>query len=321
MALHPKLLLVVSMFLLTMPCGGYETTGTDAEKAEGGEGEVDEMDAPEEPEEVAEEPDAEEVTFTPLTPEQMGKLFKKMDADKNGKVTLAEVDAFGHHMRRGIAKIELDAIMKPKDTNKDGKLSLPEFLGVDSKDTTREKPSEERRKEMVIEFNELDANSDTFVDIDELSNLFQHHTNEKVEVTLTAAAMSQKDTNKDGVLSLDEFYSHVTSEGMETGEFGADDQESEPAEISDEDKDTFNTLDTDSSGTLSSKELMAWETGSYQIEMAMKNVFKHADKNGDKVLTEKEMIGAVDALALDSDGGEGHSALTSWHEELSKHEL
>lgn len=321
MALHPKLLLVVAMFLLTMPCGGFETKESDTLPASTGEGdEVDDMDAPEEPE-LAEEPDAEEVPTTPLTPEQMGKLFKKMDADKNGKVTLAEVSSFGHHMRRGIAKIELDAIMKPKDTNKDGKLNLDEFLGVDSHDTTRQKPTEERRKEMVIEFNELDANSDTFVDINELASLFQHHTNEKVEATLTNAALSQKDTNKDGVLSLDEFYAHVTSEGMETGEFGADDQESEPAEISEEDKDQFNSLDRDSSGTLSLEELMAWETGSYQVETAMKNVFKHADTNGDSVLTEKEMNGAVDALAMDSDGGEGHSALTAWHEEITKHEL
>lgn len=316
MALHPKLLLVIAWFLFTMPCGGFETTGTK-------EDEVDDIDAPEpeEPELAAEEPDAEEVPVEPLTQEQMGKLFKKMDADKDGKVTLAEVSSFGHHMRRSIAKVELDTIMKTKDTSKDGKLSLDEFLGVDSKETSREKPSEERRKEMVTEFKELDANSDSFVDIDELASLFQHHTNEKVEATLTKAALSQKDTNKDGVLTLDEFYAHVTSEGMETGEFGAEDQESEPAEISDEDKDMFNSLDRDSSGTLSLEELMAWETGSYQVETAMKNVFKHADTNGDSGLTEKEMHDAADALAKDTDGGEGHSVLSAWHEEISKHEL
>lgn len=310
-----------------MPCGGYETKDDDAfadhdtQKDAVESGEVDEMDASEEPEAVEdEEPYEETQPLVPLTPEQMGKLFKKMDADKNHKVTLAEISAFGHHMRRGIAKIELDAIMKPKDTNKDGKLSLPEFLGTDSADTSKQKPTEERRKEMVIEFNELDKNSDTFVDIDELASLFQHHTNEKVEATLTDAAMTQKDTNKDGALSLDEFYAHVTSEGMETGEFGADDQESEPNEISAEDKDIFDSLDTDMSGTLSLEELMAWETGSHQSETAMKNVFKHADKNKDDVLTEQEMKDASHALANDGEG-DGHSALTAWHDELSKHEL
>jgi len=270
------------------------------EEDDGSEG-ADETEAPEE---GAAEHDETMDVFDPLSTEQIKELFKKMDGNGNGKVSLAEVNDFAHKMRRTMAKMELNDILKPKDTNKDGKLTFAEFLG-----NPGDVP-EERQNEMQNEFKELDINGDKFVDGDEMAAVFHHHVNEKVEHTLTNMAMKDKDLDKNGALTLKEFYNHLQSE----------DEESEEVEISAEDKDTFNKLDVDGSGSLTLKELKAWESGSHQAEEAVRKLFKHADKDNDNVLTAEEIDGARHTLAKDGDA-DAQMYLTQWAENHHHGEL
>lgn len=268
------------------------------EEDDGSEG-ADETEAPEDA--GAEEPmDA----FDPLSGDQIKELFKKMDGNANGKVSLAEVTDFAHKMRRVMAKMELNDVLKPKDTNKDGKLTFAEFLGNPGD------VAEERQNEMQNEFKELDINGDTFVDGDEMAAVFHHHVNEKVEHTLTNMAMKDKDVDKNGALTLKEFYHHLQSE----------DEEAEEAEISPEEKDTFNKLDIDGSGSLTLKELKAWESGSHQAEEAVKKLFEHADKDNDNVLTAEEIDNARHTLAKDHDV-DAQMYLMQWAENHHHSEL
>jgi len=276
------------------------------EPPEGDEGETDmyadEEGADEEGEDDGGEPaeDEENEPMEPLTSEQMHALHKKMDTNGNGKVSLAEVTDFAHTMRRAMAKMELDDVMKSKDTNKDGKLDFQEFLGDPGR------VPEQEQNEKANEFKELDANSDKFVDPDELANLFHHHTNDKVETSLTNIAMKDKDKNKDGVLSLEEFYLHLQPE------------EEDPVEISQEDRDIFNKLDMDNSGTLTLKELKAWESGSFMAEEAVKKLFVHADKDNDNVVTAAELDSARHDIASDPDY-DAQMYLQQWNDHHEGH--
>lgn len=223
----------------------------------------------------------------------MKKLHQKIDANGNGKVSMAELTDYAHQMRRAVAKMELDDIMNSKDTSKDGKLTFDEFLGDPGK------VPEEEQNERQAEFKALDANSDKFLDHDELASVYHHHTNEKVEGVLSKIAMKDKDKNRDGVLSLEEFYTHLQPE------------EEDPVEISPEDKDIFNKLDLDGSKSLSLKELQAWESGSFQAEEAVKKLFAHTDKDKDNHITAEEFDGAKDEIANDLDV-DAHMYLSTW---------
>lgn len=294
------------------------TENADGEEAEEGEEETggdekegDEMEGDEGDDAEAETDDTGDMddvmdTLAPLSTEQLQELHKKMDANSNGKVSLSEVTDFAHQMRRAVAKLELDDVMKEKDKNKDNKLDFQEFLEDPGKH------SEDRQAEMQTEFRELDVDGDKFLDHDELASLYHHHANEKVEHTLSKVAFADKDTNKDGKISLAEFYVHLQQEGED------DDKEA----ISADDKDVFNKLDMDSSGSLTLNELTAWETGAYQAEDAVRKLFKLADKDKDSSITFAELDNAKQELSDDTDY-DAQMYLHQWadHQKREKGEL
>lgn len=257
------------------------------------EGEVatDDMEDEEE-----DEDNGEMEKMEPLTEKQMHALHSKIDANANGKVSLAEVTDFAHKMRYKLANAELDDIMKASDTDKDGKLSWTEFLG-DAGEVTE---AEQREKQQ--EFKDLDTNKDNSLEPDELAQMYNHHINEKVEAALTNSALKVRDADKSGTLSLREFFEHLQVEGEE------------PVEIPAEDEEIFKKLDKDGSGSLTLKELQAWESGSFQAEEAVRKLFAAADKNKDNVLTKEEMSEASQQLADDPDY-EAQMYLTQWAEQ------
>merc|ERR1712072_268649 len=126
-----------------------------------------------------------------------------------------------------------------------------------------------------------------------------------------------KDTDKNGALTLEEFYAHLAPTDSEGEEEGAS---ATPPEISDEEREMFKKLDIDNSGTLTLKELKAWETGTFHSEEAMKKLFKVADKNGDSILTENELDEARTELAS-HEHVEAHSHLESWATSIAHGEL
>ena len=64
----------------------------------------------------------------PLSTEQMHGIHKKMDANGDGKVSMAEVLAFSDSTRRQIAEREVETVLEEMDLDKDGKLSVQELV-------------------------------------------------------------------------------------------------------------------------------------------------------------------------------------------------
>lgn len=276
------------------------------------EEEADEEDDHKPAEDHGTSDDDQEYDMEELTSEQIIGLHKKMDGNGNGQVSLAELLDFARTARQALAKSEMNAVMHKMDLDTDGKLSLKEYMEqAGPRPAHLKKELEQERKQ---EFNDADDNKDSFLDLDELTGIFHHHINEKTEMKLTAIAMKEKDTDKNGVLTLQEFYQHLADTDSEEGASAP-----EP-DITDEDKATFKKLDIDNSGTLTLKELKAWETGTFHSEEAMKKLFKVADKNGDSILTENELDEARTELAS-HEHVEAHSHLESWATSIAHGEL
>jgi len=60
----------------------------------------------------------------------------------------------------------------------------------------------------------------------------------------------------------------------------------------------FEKLDTNGDGLLSIHELKAWETGTFQINDALKILFQAADKDGDKHLSAEELAVAREYISM-----------------------
>jgi calcium-binding protein CML len=246
-----------------------------------------------------------EFDMTPLTSEEMRALHKKMDENGNGQVSLSELVEFARKARRKIAELEMSEIVQKFDIDKDGKVSLKEYLAENAV-RHPSKQKDEVEQEKTQEFKDNDDNKDGLLDIEELTGIYHHHLNDKVETKLTAVAMKDKDLNKNGALTIEEFYQHVTD-----GEGGAGD-------ISDDDRTEFKKLDVDGSGTLTLKELKAYESGHFHSEEGMKKMMEVADQNSDNVLTADELDNAKDNLAT-HDNVDAHMYLEIWnhhHHEL-----
>jgi len=244
-----------------------------------------------------------------LSAEQMHGIHKKMDANGDGKVSMAEVLAFSDSTRRQIAEREVETVLEEMDLDKDGKLSVQELVkDLDSwggEDVREDEHEAATMKEVeTAKFGAADTNRDGLLDIHELPAMFYPETHEGVLDLTTRQALRQKDGDGDGVLSLQEFW---------RGGVPADDaldQEGEELLITDDEKEEFRKLDADHSGKVDVQELKAFESGRFHTEEAMRALFELADRDKDLHVTAEELGAAREQIA----GSEAHYPLVEWAE-------
>lgn len=238
-----------------------------------------------------------------LTPEQMRSMHAKIDENKDGKVSMAEVIQFSQAMRRTIAKKDIHTIIDEMDGDKDGKLSLEELLkdmeqwGEEGEE---DKAEAAKRKELeTAKFRAADTDSSGLLDAEELPALFYPETHDGVLEMTAAATMKNKDTDGNGELTPKEFWEGDAVDG-------------EDLAISEEEQADFNKLDIDNSGTLSLQELKAWESGGFHTEEAMKKLFELADQDNDMMVTSDELESARELIA----GSDAQYHLMEWAEHV-----
>lgn len=240
-----------------------------------------------------------------LTSDQMRALHGKMDADKDGKVSMAEMVDFSILMRRVIAKKDIHTVIDEMDTDKDGKLSLAELLkdmeswGEEGED---DKAQAARRRELeTAKFKAADQDGNGLLDTEELPSLFYPETHDGVLTMTAEATLKSKDSDGNGELTSKEFWEGDSVDGEEM-------------HIGEEEKADFAKLDKDNSGTLNIAELKDWESGGFHTEEALKKLFELADKDNDMHVTADELDTARQLLA----GSDAQYHLMEWTEHHSE---
>jgi len=228
-------------------------------------------------------------------------MHSKIDADKNGKVSLAEILSYSAHMRKIIAKKDIHTVIDEMDADKDGKLSLPELLkdmeqwGEEGEE---DKAQAVKRKDLeTAKFKAADSDNSGLLDGDELPALFYPETHDGVLTMTAASTLKSKDTDGNGELTPKEFWEGDAVDG-------------EDLAISEEEQADFSKLDTDSSGQLNLQELKAWESGSFHTEEAMKKLFELADQDSDMMVSADELDTARQLIA----GSDAQYHLMEWAE-------
>mmetsp|Transcript_52851 Transcript_52851/g.97799 ORF Transcript_52851/g.97799 Transcript_52851/m.97799 type:complete len:277 (+) Transcript_52851:81-911(+) len=221
-----------------------------------------------------------------LTAKQMQAMHAQLDANGDGRVSMAETMAFADQMRLRIAKSDIQTILHEMDLDKDGRLSLDElFKDMDQWSEVDEKDDDAERKELEAEkFRAADVNQDGLLDESEMPHLFYPETHPKVLELTAAASLRIKDLDKDGQLTIEEFWEADAIDGEEMA-------------ISDEERADFAKLDLDGNGKLSLDELKAWESGVFHTEEAMRGLFEVADEDRDSHLTASELDKARERIA------------------------
>lgn len=208
-----------------------------------------------------------------VTKAELTFLFGMMDTDKDGKVSLDELQ----HFRLETAKSHVRKMFRlptDVDTNKDGKLSFEEMkdehtrLGLSLQRLDPEGIKREFAKE-ESKFRQADINKDGKLEGDEL--LVYYHADLDHEISLLDAKhwMQEMDQNKDGKITPPEFTM-----------FNAN----------------FAHVDHDQNGEIDVEELHHWATGLQDFISTMLRVIRVADKDHDNMLTLQELINARNAM-------------------------
>lgn len=254
------------------------------------------------------EPDQQDA----LSAEQLHGIHQKIDANGDGRASMGEVLTFSDSVRRQIAVTDIKTVLNEIDLDKDGKLSLEEFLeDTGDDDDDQQEPEEVERKEThrkveSAKFAAADTDKDGLLDAEELPSVFFPETHDGVLSLVAKHALQERDQDGDGLLTLQEFWD-------------GDSLEEEEELVIESEQEAFRKLDADSSGKLDVYELKAWESGRFHIEEAMKSLFELADQDGDKHVTAEELVAAREQIAESTSSYEdAHAHLAEWarHYEL-----
>lgn len=222
-----------------------------------------------------------------LNKAQVHYLFPMIDSNKDGQLSLDELQSFNLDTEKRRALKDF----KPPpgvDSNKDGAVTLEEL----EKDIRKHVKGKEAVDEMEVQkkrFGIADTDKNGKLSGEELVAFFAPSLDINHELALLEMEpmLTAKDTDKDGKLS--------------------------PAEF--KDKEGFAEADADKDGFVSLDELFTWTSGLQEFKTAMEQLLKVADKDGNGQASLKELVAARGALTKMS----ANVHLMSWahkHEEL-----
>lgn len=168
--------------------------------------------------------------------EMLAKLHDKIDADKDGKVSMQEVVDFNKYIDHQAADNDIDDMFPNFDKNGDGKITIDEVImddteGVDELDeegeTTESEDGQMKPSSMDMAaqvqvqkamFAAADEDNDGILNKKEFKGVIHPETNHKVMLETVKMLVADKDENKDGHLNLKEFFSARRSSSRGKGE-------------------------------------------------------------------------------------------------------
>ncbi len=231
-----------------------------------------------------------------LTEEQLKRIFASADRDHDGKVTAAELLNLHSRARSIFAKKDIPVAMRSMDLDKDGQLSLAELTKTRT-EPDRATASEQELKDFEgvqemekAAFAEADVDKSGFLSKHEADAFFFPETNDKVLAVITAAMIKRADLDKSGKVSLNEYAPFDTGRhGMDTADY-------------------FKLIDANQDGELDLEELMRSESGHRHVELAVAELWKMADADGDEMATLEELLAVREKMH----GSDAHYHFMEW---------
>eukprot|EP00747_Dinoflagellata_sp_TGD_P166559 gnl/TRDRNA2_/TRDRNA2_189517_c0_seq1.p1 gnl/TRDRNA2_/TRDRNA2_189517_c0~~gnl/TRDRNA2_/TRDRNA2_189517_c0_seq1.p1 ORF type:complete len:326 (-),score=83.57 gnl/TRDRNA2_/TRDRNA2_189517_c0_seq1:85-1062(-) len=282
------ILLIAGMALLSC----VRSEGEDEDEGESFDLSADESgDLPEDFGDAAEHEDKR-----PFTKEELDVMHGLLDADKDGKASLAEMVAYWMKMRTEQSKVDIKDALDDMDEDKDGKISEKEAVKTFDEGALEEGVSKEQLEEVAnswfmkerIEldkrkFSAADKNKDGFLNEEELPLFLNPEIDDEVLDAANKHTLESKDADKDGLLNLTEFFFGEPLRHLGELEEGSHER------LPDEDIELFHKMDKNGDGKLDFHELRPRESGVMHVQEAMEGLIALADRDKDGHLTLEEM--------------------------------
>jgi len=213
-------------------------------------------------------------TLEMLSVPEMRSLYRRVDADGDGAMSLQEMLEFSARLE---AKMDASQFsVSELDSSKDGKLSLDEVL-QDNPDLNdffglqlQAQPQEAEMALRRLVFSSADQDADGLLSEGELDLFFSPSNLHKA---LSETSLRKKDKDGNQRLTILEFFTEPGSEYIVESE----------EELSRQDIISFRELDRDSSDDLDVEELQVWESGHFATKAELQQLMAaaDADQNGD----------------------------------------
>lgn len=200
--------------------------------------------------------------------DRLSKVFSLCD-DGDGRLSLNELLHFAERGRQSLALKDTQVAMEEMDLDSDGVVSFEEIHGGSDLEPIDEEDRKELEQRLLEDRRLFDAagGAKEALTVSELRSLLYPETDKVVLRLVAESALKRKDLDKDGELSLQEFWEGDVTAG------GPDGHQEEEA--------TFKLLDKDGSGRLSVVELMDWESGVHHTQVAFKELLRMCDDDLD----------------------------------------
>merc|ERR1712179_703809 len=126
------------------------------------------------------------------------KAFKEADINQDKKLSFAEYFSIVKNVGIGLSEEDMKEIMAAKDVNKDGYISIEEFLGESVEDDVKKKAE--------MAFDIIDRDNDGYISKQEFSQISNKITKRQVD-----AVFARNDCDGDGKISREEYLEMVNN--------------------------------------------------------------------------------------------------------------
>ncbi|KAM4703928.1 reticulocalbin-3 [Rhinophrynus dorsalis] len=234
-------------------------------------------------------------TFDQLTPEEskerLGKIVDKIDRDKSGFVTEAELKDWIKHSQNRYIYENVNKHWADYDQNKDDKISWEEyknttygyvpgeeFYDVADKETYRKMMKRDERR-----FKHADKDGDMIATREEFTAFLHPEEFGYMKDLVVTETLEDIDKNGDGVVDVDEYIGDM---------YNAQEEEAEPDWVQSERKQFMDFRDLNKDGKMDRSEISHWilPQDYDHAEIEAKHLIYESDKDKDDKLTKTEIL-------------------------------
>ncbi|CAH2318975.1 reticulocalbin-3 isoform X2 [Pelobates cultripes] len=238
----------------------------------------------------------ESKTFDQLTPEEskerLGRIVEKIDKDKDGFVTHAELRDWITHTQNRYIYENVNKHYADYDQNKDDKISWEEykkvtygyaageeeFYDIQDKDTYRKMMKRDERR-----FKHADKDGDMIATREEFTAFLHPEEFDYMKDLVVTETLEDIDKNGDGIVDVNEYISDM---------YSAEGDEPEPDWVKTERKQFLDFRDLNKDGKMDRTEISQWilPHDYDHSDIEAKHLIYESDKDRDEKLTKAEIL-------------------------------